>query len=47
MTKKEHKEGLKERYRAWREEKIGIQRLTKEEVEASFLKKDEQRKKSS
>lgn len=34
MTKKEHKEGLKERYRAWREEKIGIQRLTKEEVEA-------------
>ena len=34
MTKKEYKEGLKERYRAWQEEKIGIQRLTKEEVEA-------------
>ena len=34
MTKKDHKEGLKERYRAWQEEKIGIQRLTQEEVEA-------------
>lgn len=34
MTRKEHEEGLKERYKAWQEEKIGIQRLTKDEVEA-------------
>ena len=33
MTNREYKELLKERYKAWREEKIGIRILSKEEVE--------------
>ena len=33
MTNREYKELLKERYKAWREEKIGVRILSKEEVE--------------
>ncbi len=33
MTNREYKELLKERYKVWREEKIGIRILSKEEVE--------------
>ena len=33
MPNREYKELLKERYKAWREEKIGIRILSKEEVE--------------
>ena len=33
MTKREYKELLKERYKSWREEKIGIRILSKEEVD--------------
>lgn len=33
MTNREYQELLKERYKAWREEKIDIRILSKEEVE--------------
>lgn len=33
MTNREYKKLLKERYKSWREEKIGIRILSKEEVE--------------
>ena len=33
MTNRKYKELLKERYKAWKEEKIGVRILSKEEVE--------------
>ena len=33
MTNREYKKLLKERYKSWQEEKIGIRILSKEEVE--------------
>ena len=33
MTNRKYKELLKERYKAWQEEKIGVRILSKEEVE--------------
>ena len=33
MTNREYKKFLKERYKSWQEEKIGIHILSKEEVE--------------
>jgi hypothetical protein len=44
MTNREYKELLKERYKAWREEKIGICILSKEEVKKKGIIKDERDK---